>query len=223
MIDEAGIDVVDITASVGAHHPVAVHAAARAKHVMVQKPMATSIAAAQDMSQVSQRRQGPGGDGRRTLRRPRADGALAGGARLPRQYRDGGSRLSGELVEPRHDSGADTMAPSTGGSRRRDQLRPGRAFLPAARWLCGPIARLYGAVRTFEPVRYRRSDDGSVLERVEVDADDTMFCQIEFELEQQSTRCSWRSRATCTTGARGRAARGIGAHTAIPFATAGVP
>jgi predicted dehydrogenase len=53
-------------------------------------------------------------------------------------------------------------------------------FFQQLRRICGEIDRVYGSVRTFEPVRFTRAADGSVTQRVDADVDDAMFCQVEF-------------------------------------------
>ncbi len=182
MIDEADIDVVDITTSVLAHSSIATHAASRAKHVMVEKPMAASVAAAHDMVEQAAR----AGTVLAVMENVRYEAQVLLGHWLVERGYLGRVEMAaaaylGSWWSP------DAIVAHTAWRHRRAEAGAGISFdlgvhfFQQLRWVCGPIARVYGTVRTFEPVRYRRSDDGSVVQRVDADADDTMFCQVEFE------------------------------------------
>jgi predicted dehydrogenase len=182
MIDEADLDAVDITAAVGAHEPVAVHAAARGKHVMVQKPMALSVAGGRRMVQAARE----GGvvlavmeDQHHHPRNVMAAWVVAGG-HLGEIEMTLASYLGAAQWSP------DAIVAETPWRHRSEEAGGGISFdlgvhfFQQLRRICGPIASVYGSVRTFEPVRYTRGSDGSVRQRVDADVDDAMFCLVEF-------------------------------------------
>jgi predicted dehydrogenase len=76
----------------------------------------------------------------------------------------------------------DGVVADTPWRHRREEAGGGIAFdlgvhlFQHVRRVCGPIARVYGSVRTFEPVR--RDSAGA---RVPADVDDAMFCHVELE------------------------------------------
>lgn len=182
MIDEAHIDVVDVTASVMAHHPVTVYAASHAKHVMVQKPMATSVAAARDMVAAAA--------SAGTALAVMEDNRYQPHTLMARWLVKKGHLGKIQMVAATYLGtwwSPDAIVAGTAWRHRQPEAGAGISFdlgvhfFQQLRQICGPIARIYGTVRTFEPVRYRRGEDGSVLERVDADVDDTMFCQVELE------------------------------------------
>jgi predicted dehydrogenase len=181
MIDAAALDVVDVTAAVAAHEPVALLAAARGKHVMVQKPMALSVAAAQRMVDAAR----DAGvvlavmeDQHHHPAMLAAGWAVAGG-----HLGDVQMALASYLAAPQWSP--DAIVAHTPWRHRRAEAGAGIAFdlgvhfFQQLRRVCGPIARVYGTVRTFEPTRVTRGSDGAETQRVAADTDDAMFCQVE--------------------------------------------
>jgi predicted dehydrogenase len=176
MIDEANVDIVDITASVPAHHPVAIHAARAGTHVMVQKPIAISLAAGREMVAVAQ-------EAGVTLA-VMEDAHYQPEVLLQRWLVVEGHLGTVQMVLATAVGNSpwspDRIVAGTHWRHRKEEAGGGIAFdwgvhfFQHFRRVCGPIARVYGSARTFEPVRY---GDGS---SVESDVDDAMFCHVEF-------------------------------------------
>jgi predicted dehydrogenase len=181
MIDEADIDVVDITAAVAAHEPVAVHAAARGLHVMVQKPMATSVEAAQRMVDAARN----AGVVLAVMEDQHHHPAMLTANWVVASGYLGDIEMALATYLASAQWSPDAIVAGTPWRHRRDEAGGGISFdlgvhfFCQLRRVCGPIESVYGAVRTFEPERVTRGPDGAVIARVEADADDAMFCHVE--------------------------------------------
>jgi predicted dehydrogenase len=182
MIEEADLDVIDITASVFAHHPIAIQAFSKGKHVMVQKPMAVSVGAARQMVAAAEN----AGTALGVMEDVHYQPSVLMGRWLVSNGYLGRIQMAVATYLANPHWSPDRIVADTAWRHRSEQAGAGISldlgvhFFQHFRRVCGPIARVYGSVRTFEPVRYRRSLSGSVIEEVEVDVDDTMFAQIEF-------------------------------------------
>ncbi|MDQ3855100.1 MAG: Gfo/Idh/MocA family oxidoreductase, partial [Chloroflexota bacterium] len=183
MIEAGGLDIVDVTATVSAHHPAALQAFGKGMHVMVQKPIAGTIAEANDMVHA-------------------ADQAGRALGVMENVYYEPQVMLKSWIVERgflgqiqmviatflgTHQWSPDRVVADTPWRHRREEAGGGISvdlgvhFFQHLRRVCGPIKSVYGQTRTFEPVRYVRDKAGVTSGQVEADVDDTMFCQLELE------------------------------------------
>jgi len=182
MIAEADIDVVDVTASVAAHHTVTLDAVRHGKHVMVQKPMAISVAAAKHMVAAA--------DAAGVVLAVMEDvhyqpSVLMAYCLVNRGYL-GRIQMVLATYLGTHQWSPDKIVADTPWRHRVEQAGGGISidlgvhFFQHLRRVCGPISSVYGTVRTFERRRYTRDASGAVIVDVEANVDDTMFCQVEF-------------------------------------------
>jgi 1,5-anhydro-D-fructose reductase (1,5-anhydro-D-mannitol-forming) len=176
MIDEAAIDAVDITASVQAHHPLAVRALRRGLHVMVQKPIAHSVAAAAEMVDAAEK----AGVALAVMEDMHWQPSVLAERRLVESGRLGQIEMVLATSVGAAPWSPDGIVAGTPWRHDREAAGGGIAFdlgvhlFQHVRTVCGPIARVYGSVRTFEPVR--RGLDGG---QIRADVDDAMFCHLE--------------------------------------------
>lgn len=182
MIEEGDLDVIDITASVAVHYPATVQAAAKGAHVMVQKPIAGNLREAAEMVASAER----AGVALGVMENVRYEPSVLMERWLVEKGYLGTIQMVTAAYLGTHQWSPDRVVADTpwrhlvadaGGGISVDL---GVHFFQRLRYVCGPIARVYGSVRTFEPIRYKRDATGEVVEKVEVDVDDTMFCQVEF-------------------------------------------
>lgn len=181
MIERGGLDVIDITATVAAHYPVGTQAIAKGMHVMVQKPIAGSVGEAAQMIAAADSAGTALGVMENVYYEP---SALLERWLLEKDYLGEVQMVMAAYVGT-HQWSPDRVVADTPWRHRRVEAGGGISvdlgvhFFQRLRRVCGPIGRVYGSVRTFEPVRYRRDPTGAVLEEVQADVDDTMFCQVE--------------------------------------------
>lgn len=180
MIAEADLDIVDITATVGAHHPAALRAAERGMHIMVQKPIAGTVREAREMVDAADRAAVALG----VMENVRFEPSVLMERWLVANGHIGDVQMVLAAYVGTHQWSPDRVVADTPWRHRAAEAGGGISvdlgvhFFQRLRYVCGPIARVSGSVRTFEPVRYLGGAGG---ERVEADVDDTMFCQVEFE------------------------------------------
>ncbi len=183
MIEEADLDVIDVTASVAVHHPAAVQAAAKGRHVMVQKPIAGNVREAAEMVAAAER----AGIALGVMENVRYEPSVLMERWLVEKGHLGTIQMVAAAYLGTHQWSPDRVVADTPWRHRVAEAGGGISvdlgvhFFQRLRYVCGPIARVYGSVRIFEPVRYKRNAAGELVEQVEVDADDTMFCQVEFD------------------------------------------
>lgn len=175
------VDALDIPASVFVHHDYTVKAADRGIHVVVQKPFSVSVAAGRRMVDAAKRNGITLGVTENVRYAPSTRAArwaiehgYLGDVQMVASIALGTAEWSPDRVV------ADTPW------RHQRVLAGGGATLDIGvhlfhriRYLCGPIARVSGVVRTFEPVRYRKDEQGNVLETVRPDADDAFMTTFE--------------------------------------------
>lgn len=184
MIADGDVDAVNDFTTLDLHHQVADASFAAGKHLMTQKPLAISVAAAQQM-----------------VRQARAASVTLG---TFENVRNGAfTRAAGWAVR-RGLIGDPQMAlvGSIGGLwspdvivadtpwRHRKLLAGGGGTIDIGvhlfhmlRYIFGEVAWVGATTRTFEPTRYRREASGSVLDQVEADVDDTFFATAGFANE----------------------------------------
>jgi 1,5-anhydro-D-fructose reductase (1,5-anhydro-D-mannitol-forming) len=177
------VDALDIPASVFVHHDYAIKAANVGKHILVQKPLAVSVAAGRLMVEAAKR-----------------NGVVLGvteNARYTESVRSARWAISrGYLGEPQMvaaisigtaDWSPDSVVADTPWRHRRVQAGGGPTIdigvhlFHRVRFLCGEVRRVSALVRTFEPVRYRRDSICNVVEAVDSDVDDAFMATFELQ------------------------------------------
>lgn len=184
MIADGVVDAVNDFTTLDLHHQVAEAAFNAGLHVMTQKPLAISVAAAQQM-----------------IRQARAAGVTLGTFENVRNSLF--TRAAGWAVR-RGLIGDPQMAliGSIGGLwspdvivaqtpwRHRKLLGGGGGAIDIGvhlfhmlRYIVGEVAWVSATARTYEPQRYRREASGKVLDKVMADVDDTFFATAGFANE----------------------------------------
>jgi predicted dehydrogenase len=182
MLDAGVVDAVDITTEVSLHHTQALACLEAGVHALVQKPFAISVRAARKMVDVA-----------------RQHGLALAVCENARFGRPG--RIAKWLIE-RGDLGTPQMATAValgtmwspdsfvGNSAWRHQklvgaggasLDIGPHIFHRLRMLCGEVQSVAAFARVFEPTRYLRDADGTVLDTVTCDADDAFMALASFE------------------------------------------
>lgn len=184
MIEEGGVDAVNDFTTLGLHHQVGVAVLSAGLHLLTQKPLAVSVKAAQRMVELAKEQRLTLGtfENVRQSRFTRAAGwAVRQGLLGEPQMAVAGS-LAG-LWSPdrvvadtpwRHDK----VQAGGGGS-----IDIGVHQFHLLRYVFGEVAWVSAVTRTFEPIRIRRDEAGSVIERVEANVDDTYLATVGFENE----------------------------------------
>jgi 1,5-anhydro-D-fructose reductase (1,5-anhydro-D-mannitol-forming) len=184
MIEEDVVDAVNDYTTLALHHQVAESAFAHGKHLLTQKPLAISVAAA-----------------RRMVEGARAKGLTLGTFEAVRQGRTTRAAAwavqKGLIGQPQL-----AVAGSLGGlwspdkvvadtPWRHDKLLGGGGgsidigvhMFHRLRYIFGEVAWVSAVARTFEPIRYRRDADGKIIEQVQATVDDTFLAVAGFENE----------------------------------------
>jgi predicted dehydrogenase len=181
MLASGSVDALDIPASVFVHHEYALKAIEAGKHVLLQKPFSVSVAA-----------------GRKIVDAARAHGVTLG---VTENVRYAPTARAARWAIERGDLGTPQMVASIAlGTaewspdrvvadtpwRHVRVLAGGGATLDIGvhlfhriRYLCGDVATVGALARTFEPIRYRRDENGNVLETIRADADDAFMATFE--------------------------------------------
>lgn len=181
LLNSDHVDALDIPASVFTHHDYTVKAATAGKHVLVQKPLAVSVAA-----------------GRLMVDAARRNGVTLGVTENVRYAES--SRLARWAIARGEIGAVQTVASVAIGSREWSPdkvvadtpwrhsrvLAGGGATLDIGvhlfhriRYVCGEVRRVSALVRTIEPVRFRRDNAGHVIEEIHPDADDAFMATFE--------------------------------------------
>ncbi|MEJ7654082.1 MAG: Gfo/Idh/MocA family oxidoreductase [Chloroflexia bacterium] len=180
MIEAGGLDVVDVTATVSAHHPVALHALSKGMHVMVQKPIARTVLEAREMVHAADTAERALG----VMENVHFDPTVMMERWLVESGRLGAVQMVMGAYLGTHQWSPSRVVADTPWRHRKEAAGGGISidlgvhFFQHLRRVCGPISRVSGVVRTIEPVRYLRTGDGT--EEVTADVDDAMFCHVEF-------------------------------------------
>ena len=182
MIEDDVVDAVNDFTTLALHHQVAEAAFRHSKHLLTQKPLAITVAAAQQMVQGA-----------------RDAGVILGtfeNVRNSRFTRAAGWAVNKGLIgEPQM-----ALAGSLGGLwspdtivadtpwRHRKLLAGGGGTIDIGvhlfhllRYVFGKVNWINGTARTFEAQRYRRDAAGNVQESVDADVDDTFFATAGFD------------------------------------------
>ncbi|HUE76146.1 MAG TPA: Gfo/Idh/MocA family oxidoreductase [Chloroflexota bacterium] len=177
------VDALDIPASVFAHHDYAVKASNVGKHVLVQKPLAVSVAAGRLMVEEARRNGvvlGVTENARYT------EGARCARWAISRDYL-GETQMVSAISVGTAEWSPDKVVADTPWRHRSVQAGGGPTIdigvhlFHRVRFLCGEVGRVSALVRTFEPVRYRRDDFGRIVESVEADVEDAFMATFELQ------------------------------------------
>lgn len=184
MIADGVVDAVNDFTTLDLHHQVAEAAFGAGLHVMTQKPLAISVAAAQQM--IRQAREagvtlGTFENVRNGLFTRAAGWAVRRGLIGDPQMALIGS--IGGLWSP------DVIVAQTPWRHRKllggggGTIDIGVHLFHMLRYILGEVAWVSATTRTYEKLRYRRDDAGNVLDQVEADVDDTFFATAGFTNE----------------------------------------
>lgn len=184
MIADGVVDAVNDFTTLDLHHQVAEAAFGAGLHVMTQKPLAISVAAAQQM--IRQAREagvtlGTFENVRNGLFTRAAGWAVRRGLIGDPQMALIGS--IGGLWSP------DVIVAQTPWRHRKllggggGTIDIGVHLFHMLRYILGEVAWVSATTRTYERLRYRRDDAGNVLDQVEADVDDTFFATAGFTNE----------------------------------------
>lgn len=175
------VDALDIPASVFVHHEYTVKAADRGIHVAVQKPLSVSVAAGRLMVDAATRNGITLGVTENVRYAPSTRAARWA---IERGYL-GDVQMVASIALGTAEWSPDRVVAATPWRHLRARAGGGATLdigvhlFHRIRYLCGPITRVGGVVRTFEPVRYRRDDQGNVVEAIHPDADDAFMTTFE--------------------------------------------
>lgn len=182
MLESGKVDAVNDFTTLALHHQVAEAALLRGKHVLTQKPLAISVAAAKRMVELANAKRLTFGTFE-TVRQAsftRAAGwAVRKGLIGEPQMALAGSL--GGLWSP------DKVVADTSWRHRKLQGGGGGSIdigvhqFHLLRYVFGEVAWVGATTRTFEAVRYRRDGAGNVIEAVDANVDDTYFATAGFE------------------------------------------
>ncbi len=182
MLEHADVDAVNDFTTLALHHQVGEAALRHGKHLLTQKPLAISVAAAQRMADLAREKGLTFGTFEAVRQAPftRAAGwAVRKGLIGKPQMALTGSL--GGLWSP------DRVVADTAWRHRKLQAGGGGALdigvhqFHLLRYVFGEVAGVSATARTFEPVRYRRDEAGNVIESVDADVDDTFFATANFD------------------------------------------
>jgi 1,5-anhydro-D-fructose reductase (1,5-anhydro-D-mannitol-forming) len=182
MIDSGLVDAVNDFTSLFMHHQVGQYALERDKHLLVQKPLTITVKA-----------------GRKLVDTARARGLTLGLFENVRQ--DAGIRAAhwtvqqgiiGEIQMALIGGiggfwSPDKIVAETPWRHRKLEGGGGGAIdigvhvMHWVRYVCGDIGSVHASVRTFEPHRYTRTADGTVVNRTGCNVDDTYFATVNFQ------------------------------------------
>jgi predicted dehydrogenase len=176
MLDNAPVDAVNDFTTLALHHSIAAETFARGKHLLTQKPLAISVAAALRLVADAQERGLTLGtfENVRQGKYTRAAGwavgkGLIGEPQVAVIGSLGGLWSPDKVVADtpwRHDK----LLAGGGGT-----IDIGVHQFHLLRYVFGEVAAVSAVTKTLEPERYRRDDAGNVIETVPVDVDDTHF------------------------------------------------
>lgn len=182
MLESGVVDAVNDFTTLALHHQVAEAALLHDKHLLTQKPLAISVAAARRMVDLAREKGLTLGTFENVRQAPytRAAGwAMRQGLIGEPQMAIAGSL--GGLWSP------DRVVADTPWRHRKLQAGGGGSIdigvhqFHLLRYVFGEVAWVSAAARTFEPVRYRRDAAGNVIETIHADVDDTYLATAGFE------------------------------------------
>ncbi len=182
MLDEADVDAVNDFTTLALHHQVAAESFARDKHLLTQKPLAISVAAAKQMVEAAQERQLTLG----TFENVRQASFTRAAGWAVRQGYIGEPQIAiigslGGLWSP------DKVVADT--PWRHDKLLAGGGGaidigvhqFHLLRYVFGEVEWVNATTAIFEPTRYRRDGEGNVIDSFDVNVDDTYLATAGME------------------------------------------
>jgi predicted dehydrogenase len=182
MIADNVVDAVNDWTTLALHHQVAEAAFAHGKHLLTQKPLAISVAAARQMVTTA-RAKGLTFGVFEAVRQARAVRANAWAVQqgligIPQMALTGslGGLWSPDKVVADTPWRHDKLLGGGGGA-----IDIGVHIFHRLRTILGEVRWISGVARTFEPLRYRRDEAGNVIETAQATVDDTMFATAGFE------------------------------------------
>lgn len=183
MLERADIDAIDVTASVAIHHDVAVAAAQCGKHVMMQKPLAVSVAAGRRMVEAAVK----AGRVLAVMENVR----YSPYSRLVRWLIERGElgslQMAALIAYGSTRWGPDRIVADTPWRHRKVEAGGGASIDIGVHWAhqiryaCAEVKAVTARTRVFEPVRVSRDTSGGVLQTVAADADDAFFAFYDLE------------------------------------------
>lgn len=189
MLDDDVVDAVNDFTTLALHHQVATATFAAGKHLLTQKPLAISVTAARQMVEQAEQAGltlGTFENVRNSAFTRAAGWAVQRGLIGTPQMALAGSL--GGLWSP------DVIVADTPWRHRKllggggGTIDIGVHLFHLLRYVFGEVAWISAVTRTFEPVRHRRAADGTILDTVEADVDDTFFATVGFENSDQFDR-----------------------------------
>ncbi len=182
MITDGVVDAVNDFTTLDLHHQVAEASFNAGKHLMTQKPLAISVAAAQQMIKQA----ADAGVTLGTFENVRNSTFTRAAGWAVRRGLIGEPQMAivgsiGGLWSP------DAIVAETPWRHRKllggggGSIDIGVHFFHLLRYVFGEVAWVSAVARTFEKERFRRDASGNVLDRVEADVDDTFFATAGFD------------------------------------------
>lgn len=181
MIAEAPIDAVNDYTNLAMHHQVGLAALENGKHLLTEKPMAVTVRAARRMCELA--------EARNVVLGVFQSGRFAARTRHIRWLFDSGrcGRMQMALLGSVAARWApDTIVADTPWRHRRSEaggiaLDVGVHRFDMFRCLAGEIRTVQARTAVVEPLRVTRDGAGSIVRRVECDAEDTVFASFDTE------------------------------------------
>jgi len=179
MIAEAPIDAVNDFTNLAMHHQVGCAALEAGKHLLTEKPMAVSLRAARRMCEAA--------ESRSLVLGVFQSGRFAARTRYLRWLLESGrlGRLQMVLVGSVAARWApDAIVAGTAWRHRRSEaggvaLDVGVHRFDMIRYLAGEVQKIQARTAIVEPVRVTRDRQGNVVQRVDCDAEDTVYAAFE--------------------------------------------
>jgi len=183
MLADDNVDVLDIPATLHAHHTHALAGIARGNHCIVQKPFAVSVKAGQKMVDAAKARgvqlgvveNVRYGEGTRIARWLIDEGYL-GNIQMVAYWDVGTLEWSPDKIVAETPWRHQKLIGGAGSS-----LDIGVHWFDRLRYLVGEIKDFSAVTRTFEKKRYTRDATGRVTQEVDCDVDDAFFASLQFE------------------------------------------
>jgi 1,5-anhydro-D-fructose reductase (1,5-anhydro-D-mannitol-forming) len=182
MIDSGLVDAVNDFTSLFMHHQVGQYALERDKHLLVQKPLTITVKSGRKLVDTAQAR----GLTLGLFENVRQDAGIRAAHWTVQQGIIGEIQMAliggiGGFWSP------DKIVAETPWRHHKLEGGGGGAIdigvhvMHWVRYVCGDIGSIQAAVRTFEPLRYTRDAQGTVVNRTECNVDDTYFATVNFQ------------------------------------------
>lgn len=183
MLAAGVVDAVDITASLRIHHTAGVQCLEAGKHAMIEKPLAVTVRAGQMLVDAAERN----GLSLGVMEMVRYQPLVRMLRWLIERGDLGEIQMVGAVSFGTAEWSPDRIVAETPWRHLRVEAGGGASLdigvhlAHRLRYLVGEIETMTAVARVIEQQRTRRAPDGTVLDRVEADADDAFFALPEFE------------------------------------------